>query len=160
MLIWKHKGYMNKRSCGSLKALSEWSIKKGKLPDAGCIPWCRLLKCNPKSRLDLYQDMLLGNFQMRGASHGVGSLCPREGLGFGNGMTIDPGKVWVLVMEWQLVHIVVSLLEISTSMTNNFRHWRSQIRHNFSFIRIYDEKQFVIEVASYLNFYDESRNSS
>jgi len=28
----------------------------------------------------------------------------------------------------------LTLLEISTSMMNNFRHWRSQIRHNFSIV--------------------------
>jgi len=41
------------------------------------------------------------------------------------------GKDGILIPKFFLL---LSLLGISTSMTINFRYWRSQIRHNFSFM--------------------------
>jgi hypothetical protein len=45
----------------------------------------------------------------------------------------DPSVVFHLVTKMDSRPSQI-LLEISTSMTNSYRHWKSQIHHNFNFM--------------------------
>jgi hypothetical protein len=69
-------------------------------------------------------------YRMVGYADGVGHQLPM-GSGFISNILTASTLQYTTGLRRSLTS---SLLKISTSTTNRFRHWRSQIGHNFSFV--------------------------